>query len=171
MQQGTGATAKLSVVWGVLTPQMLHHLRSTSLPWQTTSSTRGWLTSLCTYSGFSESVINTQHSPRSTADVHSIWYNIQTEISALQLRNINSFTVRMRSKHLIQLHPCSLSDTTSSRLLWRGVFPRFPFPCLYRERNCLRTGIYISFLIFKEPQPSFCKRFETICKAALQNTC
>ena len=45
----------------------------------------------------------------------------RTEISTLQLRNINSFMVRIRSNHLVHLHPCSLSNTKSSWLLWNGA--------------------------------------------------
>lgn len=43
------------------------------------------------------------------------------EISTLQLKNIYSFTVRMRSNHLVRLHLCSLNNSTNSRLLWQGA--------------------------------------------------
>lgn len=67
-----------------------------------------------------ESVINTHHSSRSTPNIaHGT--TSRTEISILQLRNIKSFTVRMRSNHLVQLHPCSPSNTMSSRLLRQGA--------------------------------------------------
>lgn len=70
--------------------------------------------------------------------------------------------IRMRSSHHVQLHPCSLNNSMSSRLLWQGaVSQAFLSIPSTGKRTVLRTSIYIGFLIFKGPQPSLCKPFDT----------